>query len=103
MGLDDVGWTGFQSGLSWLAVFADAPQSEWSSPSVLTSLKKGVTVIEGIKIEGIKVAGIKIEEIKTDESDGCVGSGFSVVTLSITAMPLFAAVLRQNACMLAAR
>jgi hypothetical protein len=60
--------------------------------------KKGVTVIEGIK-----VAGIKIEEIKTDESDGCVGSGFSVVTLSITAMPLFAAVLRQNACMLAAR
>jgi hypothetical protein len=88
MGLDDIGWTGFQSGLSWLAVFADTPQPSSSSPLGPTSAKKGVTVIEGIK---------------TDKNDGWVGSDFSVVTRSITAMPIFAADLHQNACMLAAR
>jgi acetyl esterase/lipase len=37
-----------------------------------------------------------IEGIKTDKNDRVDGSGFSVVTPSITVMPFFAAVLRQK-------
>jgi hypothetical protein len=44
-----------------------------------------------------------IEGIKPEKNDPVAGSGLSVVIRSITVTPYFAAVLRQNACILTAR